>query len=312
LSRTHPRQGGIALLLVLWVLTLLTIIAVGLTATQRTESALARSQLASARFHAAAEAGISWTILNLLAPASAFDEEAEAWVPDAEARPWSFGGQYLEIRVFNEASRIDLNRASRDLLESLLKAVEVPEDEASAIADAIEDWRDTNDLKQLNGAEDDDYEDAGRPYGAKDAPFDSVDELQLVLGVDRDLYRALAPALTVDSGREVPDKEFASLLVQAALDGTTLAEEQLKEEEQESLIVSGDFEVSAVDRGGPLYRIRVTEVPEEGKPGPTMEALVQIADQETPPYSILWRRLAVLAEDPVSVAGDEGEGTGGL
>lgn len=39
--KTGRHQGGIALMLVLWILTLLTIIAIGLTTTQRTESALA-------------------------------------------------------------------------------------------------------------------------------------------------------------------------------------------------------------------------------------------------------------------------------
>ena len=102
---------------------LLTIIAIGLTAAQRTESALAGNQLATARFHAAAEAGIGWAVLNLLAPATAFDEGVEAWVPDGSARLWTFAGETLEITVFNEASRIDLNRASRDQLEALLQKV---------------------------------------------------------------------------------------------------------------------------------------------------------------------------------------------
>ena len=61
------RQKGIALMLVLWVVALLTIIAVGLTASQRTESTLAANQVATVRFRALAEAGINYTVLNLLA-----------------------------------------------------------------------------------------------------------------------------------------------------------------------------------------------------------------------------------------------------
>ena len=39
----------------------------------------------------------------------------------------------------------------------------------------------------LNGAEDADYEAEGLPYGAKDGPFQSVEELRQVLGgVGRD------------------------------------------------------------------------------------------------------------------------------
>jgi len=300
-------QRGIALMLVLWILALLTIIAVGLTAAQRTESALARNQLAAARFDAAADAAISWAVLNLLAPATAFeDEEVDPWVPDGSARPWSFAGETLEIRVFNEASRIDLNKAPRDLLEDLLSAAGLAADEASALADAIEDWRDRDDLTGLNGAEDDDYENAGRSYGAKDGPFDSVEELQLVLGVDQALYRTLAPALTVDSNRAKPDMQFAPLLVQAALQGTTL--EELKKE-LEARAEPVDSNAVVVARGGPIYRIRVTRVI-EGAAGPSMEALVRVEPGKAQPFSVLWRRFGLGAEAPIATTAEKDEDAG--
>jgi general secretion pathway protein K len=46
------------------------------------------------------------------------------------------------------------------------------------LVDAILDWRDEDDLHLVNGAEDPDYKAAGLPYGAKDGPFDSLEELQ--------------------------------------------------------------------------------------------------------------------------------------
>jgi general secretion pathway protein K len=303
--RPTSGQRGIALLLVLWVLSLLTIIAVSLTATQRTESALIANQLATARFHAAAEAAISWAMLNLLTPPTTIDGGTDAWVPDDTPRLWSFAGEPLEIRVSNEASRIDLNKASRNLLQALFVAVGLEQDRAGAIADAIVDWRDADDLTSLNGAEDGDYANAGRSYGAKDGPFDSVEELQEVLGMDPDLYRAVAPALTV-SGRAVPDSEFAPPLVQAALQGVTLEQAQTRQEEQDSIGRSGDLESSPIGRGGPLYRIRVTSL-QGGGPGPSMEALVRAGEGSTQPYDVLWRRFGMATKEPVAVAGDEGE-----
>ena len=160
-ERALAAQRGIALMLVLWVLALLTIIAVGLTAAQRTETTLAGNQLATVRFRAVSEAAVSFAILNLLAPATVLDEETDVWVPDGMARPWRFGGESLEIQVFNEASRIDLNVAGKELLVGLTAALELPEEEGAALADAVEDWRDLDDFTQLNGAEDDDYEARG-------------------------------------------------------------------------------------------------------------------------------------------------------
>jgi general secretion pathway protein K len=308
-SRPPLAQRGIALLLVLWVLVLLTIIAVGLTAAQRTESALASNQLATARFHAAAEAGINWAMLNLLAPPTVFDEDADTWVPDGTSRLWTFAGETLEIRVFNETSRIDLNEAQRDQLEALLKAAGLDDDRASAVADAIEDWRDTDDLTGLNGAEDADYENAGRTYGAKDGPFDTVEELQQVLGVDPELYRMLAPALTVDSDQATPTQEFAPPLVQAALQGITLEEWELEKHEQDSVAEPNDSGVSPVGRGGPLYRIRVTRLLDDG-PGMSMDALVRVEASRAQPFNILWRRFGIVDERPGATAQETREDAG--
>lgn len=309
MTASHPAQRGIALMLVLWVITLLTIIAVSLTAAQRTESTLAGNQLATARFRAAADAGINWSVLNLLTPPTVFDEEADPWIPDGTARTWIFAGETLELRVYNEGSRIDLNSAEREVLEALFAAQGLPEDEASALADAIEDWRDTNDLTELNGAEDGDYEDAGRSYGAKDGPFDSVQELQLVLGVDRNLYRELASALTVSPHGNKLDQEFASPLVHAALQGITLEEAELEQEEREArearAKVDGS-EVSFVSRGGPIYRIRVTQLIEK-QAGQTMEALVSLKTGGTSPFEVLWRRFGLTTEPPDSPIGNEEE-----
>lgn len=278
-------QRGIALLLVLWVLALLTIIAVGLTMTQRTESSLAGNQLATARFQALAEAGVSWAALNLLAPLTIFDQETEPWVPDGEPRSWTFAGATLQIRVFNEASRIDLNQVPRDLLEALLRAAALEADEASALADAIEDWRDPDDLPSLNGAEDREYAAAGRPYGTKDNPFDLVDELQLVLGVDQDLYRTLFPALTVNSGGAELNQQFSPPLVQAALESLGRGVPARDD----------NSDAHTVDRGGPIYRVRVTQVVDK-TPGLSMEALVRIEAGRSPPFGVLRRRFGLAAE----------------
>ena len=67
--------------------------------------------------------------------------------------------------------------------------------------DAIADFRDKDDLERLNGAEDSAYSAAGRDYGPKNARFETVDELRRVLGVTPDIYRPLAPLVTVHSGR---------------------------------------------------------------------------------------------------------------
>ena len=56
----------------------------------------------------------------------------------------------------------------------------------------------TRDKRRRNpGAEDSDYAHAG--YGAKDGPFNSIEELRLVAGMTNDIFRQIYPALTIHS-----------------------------------------------------------------------------------------------------------------
>lgn len=321
--RSLRGSRGIALILVLWVITLLSVMALGLTAAQRTESTLTANALAGARFRAAAEAGIAYAALNLLAPqtedmdAVATDAEGKSlvWLPDGTPHSWTFAEVPLAISVQDEASRIDLNQAGTDVLNSLFRVLGVSEDTSAALADRILDWRDADDLKSLNGAEDPDYAAEGLPYGAKDGPFTSVEELRQVMGITPDLYRRLAPEVTVDSGKAQADEQFASAVVLSATKGMTLEEaQQTVTERTESSVpgaVSGRAAAAAFGRGGPLYRIRVAraapEAASQGANGLAMEALVRVEQGRKPPARVEWRRYG-LAPPPQPLVSEQGEG----
>jgi len=76
--------------------------------------------------------------------------------------------------------------------------------EVDTIADSIIDWRDTNDLHMLNGAEEEYYKSLSVPYSCKDSPFDIVDELLLVQGV--------TPKIFYGSDEEDEDKEYKGIM----------------------------------------------------------------------------------------------------
>jgi general secretion pathway protein K len=181
-----------------------------------------------------------------------------------------------------------------------MRVLGVEEEEATRLADAIVDWRDEDDLKLANGAEDGDYEDAGRPLGAKDAPFATVEELQQVLGIDRSLYLRLAPELTVEEEAASPDPQFASPAVIAAIEGISLEEAQTRVQERDSPVFEGAQGPRAVARGGPLYRIQVREQSASGA-GRTLEALVELVPGQQPPYRVRWRRYGRAIAPPFSI-----------
>jgi general secretion pathway protein K len=302
----HVRRAGIALVLVLWVLTLLTVMAVGMTAAQRTETALTENVMADARFRALAEAAIVYTVGTFLTPVAPAQTglgdgappggaETADWLPDGAPRTWVFDGNQVAIAVFNEQSRINLNQATPKVLAALLVALGAGEQEALAIADAIVDWRDSDDLKLLNGAEDKDYAEAGRALGAKDAPFVAVEELQQVLGVSRGLYQRLAPEVTVDTQGDQVDQTFASAAVLAALQGIELDAAQRQVQGRDAPTLPGAQGRSAAGgRGGPLYRIQVKE---QGAAATAraMEALVDVGNPTNP---VRWRRFGLVAGRP--------------
>ncbi len=208
---TPCRQAGAALILVMWILVLLTVLIGSFAGSARVEALQARQLRSSVIARQAAQAGVEYAVLRLLLP-----DEARRWVPDARAYGYQVGRNRVEIHVLDEAGKVDLNTASPELLTRLALAAGAEPVRAVSLGAAIADYRDPDNLVHAGGAEDGDYASAGKPYGAKDAPFETVAEVQRVLGMDFALYQKLAPALTVYSGED-PNPAFATSLVLQAI-----------------------------------------------------------------------------------------------
>lgn len=191
-------QRGLALVIVLWALALLTVIAAGIANTARTESGLTVNQVATARLSALADAGIQRAIYEF---AKTGADPETVW--QADGRPYEFelDGAKITLVALHENAFIDLNQAPDVLLKGLMLAAGAADGEAERLLAAIQDWRDSDELIHDNGAEREQYEAVGLDYVPRNAPFQHVEELSLVLGMRPELYRAMAPALTVYSGR---------------------------------------------------------------------------------------------------------------
>jgi len=103
----------------------------------------------------------------------------------------------LSYRITDESARLNLNRATREVLDRLLLELGVEKSLRDVIVDSIQDWRDPNEEHRLNGAESDYYLGLPAPYRSKNADFDSVAELLQVQGMTRELFygRPDAPGL---------------------------------------------------------------------------------------------------------------------
>ncbi|MGH8025359.1 MAG: general secretion pathway protein GspK [Pseudoxanthomonas sp.] len=198
-------ERGAALLLVLWLIALLTALIGAFALTARVEALQGKILSGGAQAQEMARAGVEYSLVRL-----ADTEPTTRWLPDGRSYRWSYAGSEVELQIVDETGKVDLNQAGQPLLTALMQALGAEREQSGRVAAAIVDWRDPDPLTQVNGgAEDPDYAAAGRPYGAKDAPFETVAEVEQVLGMTPELYARLEPYLTIYSGRGEPDPTYA-------------------------------------------------------------------------------------------------------
>jgi general secretion pathway protein K len=204
----HTSQKGIALVLVLWVLTLLSVIAGQFCHAMRTEVNITRNFKESTQAYYVARAGMSRTLTELIRNQIFPDENEFEAIEGEEPKQRlrinvenpeeEFKGGKFSVWIENESGKINLNGADRNVLMMMLNGLELDEDEKETIVDSILDWRDSDDLHRLNGAESDYYQSLENPYECKNADFDSIEELLLVKGVTSEIfYGGLESIVTV-------------------------------------------------------------------------------------------------------------------
>ena len=220
MSAAQPRraQTGIALVLVLWLIALLTVVASGFVYSMRTEALAARNAVSLAQARAIADGAVMRVAFDLMRP-RAIDE---VWQSDGMVHTWNEADALVAANATDESGRIDLNAAPDALLKNLFQvAGGLDADAAARLVDAIDDWKSPGDLKRPNGAKAPEYEAAGLPYKPPNAPFESVAELQRVLGMTPALYAAVADSLTVFSHTAGVNPAFASRTALLAIPGAT-------------------------------------------------------------------------------------------
>ena len=215
---SRDRQRGIALILVLWLTILLTVIGGSFAYGMRNEALAARNSLSLAQARALADGAIYRTVFELMRPKTL----ADVWSADGTVHAWDENGSRVVVNALDESGKIDLNTAPEGLIKGLLQtAAELDADTAARLIDVIEDWKDADDLRRPNGAEAADYQAAGLSYKPANAPFESVAELQRVLGMTPAIYGRIADSLTVHSRMAGINPAFASRAVLLAVPGAT-------------------------------------------------------------------------------------------
>ncbi|MGO4737541.1 hypothetical protein AB4099_13415 [Bosea sp. 2KB_26] len=208
-DRAESRNdSGFALLVVIWATGLLGLLFMTYIVAARYRAIEAASLSQHARAEAMASIGIKIAILDLLSGTSQGRARTGRFSADGSPLGCSLGdGWTLAISVADEGGKVDLNTANMELVDALIRGVSANGEAAALI---VRNIRGLRELSQDTGS-------AASGSSSSVRALKSVFELNQIPGVGRDLFQALLPLVTVNSGSTGFDPTVAPLQLLVAL-----------------------------------------------------------------------------------------------
>ena len=206
-QRPRLADRGFALLIVLWTLAILSLLISQLAGSGRQAVRLAGSLREQAELQALADGAVQEAAFHVAAAGAAH------WPANGVVRELREDGVVIRLRITSEAGRVNPSIAALELLTAMVHACGAEVPQATAVASAIVAWRFPSAQGGYDAAT---YRQAGRDYGPPGQPFESLDELGLVLGMTPDLLACLLPHLSLYRDND-PDPNAADPLVMRAL-----------------------------------------------------------------------------------------------
>lgn len=216
-------DSGIIIVVTLWMLIILTLLAVGIGYRNSIGIKLGRYNIDRLKTYYIAKAGLLVAFERMQKDTNDYDtlyecgfelkdnETPEDIFKDIELSEGFYtisyeqnldGNKRIIYGLSDEQGKINLNAITinnKEILESLLIFLEVDTETAKIIASSVVDWRDTDsDVTNLDyGAEDDYYMGLEKSYYCKNSNFESAEELLLVKGMTKEIFSKIKDYITV-------------------------------------------------------------------------------------------------------------------
>jgi len=176
------KNKGLVIIAVLWMVVVLMVMVAILGRKSRLDMKVCMARTEAVRCKWACRAGIEKAMAVMNEDETENDSLLDTWSDNPE----DFNDVVLEqcvftVRVIDESSKLNINTATKEQLLGLPEMVE-------EIADAIIDWRDSDDVPSGGGVESGYYESLTYGYMARNAPFRTIRELLLVKDVTEELF----------------------------------------------------------------------------------------------------------------------------
>jgi len=193
-----PSQRGIALMVVLIAIFVLSMLAGAFAYSMKVEAKLAansnnqsdlewigRSGVEFARWELAQEMSCPYDSLNQKwahGPGSVCESNNIA-LADVSLDNLKIGDGQATIHITDLERFVNINTADSAILQQALTVIGADASDIPTISDSIQDWIDRDDMPRPNGAESDYYQGLTPQYMAKNGPLDDLSELLLIKGV---------------------------------------------------------------------------------------------------------------------------------
>jgi len=203
---TKQNERGVALVMVLGLVALVAVWAVQSADEDWISLRRAENMQLASKTWLAVESGQALALRTLAADDAAVDSLDEEWALDWPPFPVDDGeiaGRIEDAnRYLNLNDLIDANGAVVPDTVTVMKRLFSRLELDTQLVDALVDWMDKDKTPYgSGGAEESAY--ASKPYKIKNAPLDSLNELLLVQGFDRDILKELAKVVMVRPSKGV-------------------------------------------------------------------------------------------------------------
>ena len=245
-------EKGIALVIALFVITVLCVMVVEFTYLTRVDITMAANIRDENRALYVAKAGVHAALVVLKNDDNDYDALTDDWnklamitqSPLAYSEYLGEGG--ITVSIIDENRKINVNNIEDEDSTSLLqlnRLFELLEIDTDLI-DSIRDWIDSDHDVRDKGAEDDYYLGLEDPYPCKDAPMSTVSELLLVKGITEEIFygnedrKGIREYLTIHTDGKINVNTAESMVLQTV---------GYIEEDEWSFPISEDVAKSIID-----------------------------------------------------------------
>lgn len=181
-AEVSRKNKGLVIIAVLWMVVVLMVMTAILGRKSRLDMKVCLARMEAVQCKWACRAGIEKAIAVLNADETENDSLQDTWSNNAEDfNDVTLNQCRFTVKVIDETSKLNINTATKEQLLGLPDMVE-------EIADAIIDWRDSDDTPSGAGVESGYYEGLTYGYMARNGPFRTLRELLLVKDVTDELF----------------------------------------------------------------------------------------------------------------------------